>query len=69
MQVCGTVIILYENEMDGIADTKGFDVGIKFRKSDEPGGGYDFYTLEHTGMVTSPSLTCSLPFISPIHMF
>ncbi|EIM91628.1 FAD/NAD-P-binding domain-containing protein [Stereum hirsutum FP-91666 SS1] len=23
------------------------DLGIKFRKCDEPGGGYDFYTLQH----------------------
>lgn len=48
--------------MDGFADVNGIDIDFKFRKSDEPEGGYHFYTFENPGMVLCFSLPIPLLF-------
>lgn len=54
--MCEYQFSLNQSRMDGFADVKGIAIGFKFRKSDEPDGGYHFYTFEHPGMVLRFSL-------------
>lgn len=61
-QVCGYEISPNKTRVDRFADVKGMDIGFTFRKSDEPDGGYNFYTFEHTGMVLRFSLSIPLLF-------
>lgn len=64
-QVCGYGIIPNKTRVDRFADVKGMDIGFTFRKSDEPDGGYNFYTLEHPGMVMRLSFPALFPLKFP----